>query len=147
MAENAIIARSIYESWNDRDFDFFVSQFADDGEIVLVGSGERYRGMDGARHIGARWAAGFPDARVKIDKVVEAGEDVVVECTTRGTHTGTLTFPTAVIEPTGRSITLPLCHVYEIRAGKVRSLHSYFDSGALLAQVGALPERQTPTRA
>jgi predicted ester cyclase len=147
MAENAIIARSIYESWNDRDFDFFVSQFADDGEIVLVGSGERYCGEEGARQVGTRWTSAFPDARVRIDKLIEAGEDVVVECTTRGTQTGELLFPTATIEATGRSITLQLCHVLEIRTRKVRSLHSYYDFAALLAQLGTTVEPRTPTRA
>ena len=146
MAENAITVRSIYESWNDRDFDYFVSRFADDGDIVLTGSGDRYRGTEGARELAERWATAFPDGRVKIDRLIEAGEEVVVECTSRGTHNGTLAFPTTTFEATGRSVTLQLCQVYELRAGKVRSMHSYFDSAVLLAQLGALSELRTSMR-
>ncbi len=145
--ENATIARQFYESWNDRDFDHLASLVADDGAIVLVGSGERFVGPEGAKRFSRMWADGFPDGRVTIDKVIASGEHVVVQFTGRGTHTGTLASPGGDIAATGRSVTLQLCDVYEIRAGKVRSLHSYFDSGSLLTQLGVMPEARVEAKA
>ena len=36
MGQNASIARSTYDAWNDRDFDRFAELFKN-GEIVMVG--------------------------------------------------------------------------------------------------------------
>jgi ketosteroid isomerase-like protein len=138
--DNATIARTLYEDWNARDFDHAASLVADDGEIVVVGSGQRFRGPDGMREYDRMWADAFPDGKVTIDDIVSAGDTVVVCFTGRGTHTGTLRTPGGDIAPTGRSLTLELCDVLEIRDGKVRSGRTYFDSGSLLMQLGVMPE-------
>jgi steroid delta-isomerase-like uncharacterized protein len=138
--DSASIARSFYEAWNERDFDRLAGLFAHDGEILLVGPGERLVGPEGARRFARMWADGFPDGKVTMDRVIAAGDRVVVVFTGRGTHTGMLDFPGSPLAATGRSVTLQLCDVLEVREGKIRSLHSYFDSGSLLMQLGALPE-------
>ena len=142
MEDNAAIARKLHESWNERDFDRVASLMANDGEIVLVGSGTRFRGPDGAREFSRMWADGFPDGKVTIDRTCASGDCVCLEYTGRGTHTGTLRSPTGDIPATGRSVTLQLCDVVEIRDGKIRSVHSYFDSASLLVQIGVMPEMQ-----
>lgn len=143
--DNATIARTIYEDWNKRDFDHLASLVADDGEILLVGSGTRFRGPEGSMQFSRMWADGFPDGRVTIDDVIAAGDDVVVRFTGRGTHTGTLSGPVGDIPATGRTVTLQLCEVFRIEGGKVKSLHSYFDSASLLTQLGVMPEARVAT--
>ena len=83
---------------------------------------------------------GFPDGRVSIDQTVAEGDVVVLQFTGKGTHTGTLRSPGGEIAATGRSVTLQLCDLHELRNGKIRSVHSYFDSASLLQQLGVLPE-------
>ena len=140
MEDNTAIARKLYELWNRRDFDGVASLIADDGEIVLIGSGTRFRGPDGSREFSQMWADGFPDGKVTIDRTCASGDCVCLEFTGRGTHTGTLRSPAGEIPATGRSVTIQLCDVHEIRDGKIRSLHSYFDSASLLMQLGVMPE-------
>ncbi len=132
------IARGFYEAWNARDFDRAAALMHDDGEIVIVGSGERMRGPDGARRFSEMWANGFPDGRVEITAILAEGDKVVVELTGRGTHTGALESAAGSIPPTGKEVRLELCDVYELRDGKVVSLRTYFDSGSLLAQIGLM---------
>ena len=136
MADNTELARSLYDAWNNRDFDFMSERTATDGTITVVGSGQTLRGPDGARQYHTSWADAFPDGRITIDNVIAQGDQIVVEFTGRGTHTGTLTSSAGSISATGRSVTLHLCDVLEFADGKVKTQRTYFDSGALMAQLG-----------
>ena len=138
--DNATIAQTVYDDWNRRDFDHLASLMADDGAIVFVGSGERFEGPDGARQFSQMWADAFPDGRITIDNVLDAGERVAVEWTGTGTHTGTLTSSAGAIPATGRSATVQFCDVFEFRNGKVAMLRTYYDSASLLTQLGVMPE-------
>jgi len=136
MADNSDLARSLYEGWNERNFDQLAEAIAPDGEIVAVGTGDVFTGPEGSRRYNAMWADGFPDGRITIDNIIAAGDSVVVEFTGRGTHTGTLVTSMGSILATGRPVTLKLCDVVEFRDGLVKSQRSYFDSGSLMAQLG-----------
>jgi steroid delta-isomerase-like uncharacterized protein len=138
--DNAGIARSLYDHWNERQFDQIAELMAADGEIVLVGSNTRFRGPSGAIEFSHMWADAFPDGRVKMDNVIASGDYVVLQFTGTGTQTGALKSATGEIPPTGHSITLNLCDVHEIRDGKIRSVQSYFDSASMLTQLGVMPE-------
>jgi len=144
--ENVDIARKFYEHWNAREFDRVAELIADEGEIVLVGSGTRFRGPDGSLEFSRMWADGFPDGKVTIDRAVASGETVVVEHTGTGTHTGTLRGPAGDIPATGRSVTLHLCDVHDIRDRKIRRMSSYFDSASLLQQLGVMPEARAEAK-
>ena len=138
--DNSEIARRLYEQWNAREFERVAELVADDGEIVLVGSDTRFRGPEGAIEFSRMWADGFPDGKVTIDHIIQSGDTVVVQFTGRGTQTGPLRGPGGDIPATGRSVTLNLCDVHDIRDGKIRKLSSYFDSASLLQQLGVMPE-------
>jgi steroid delta-isomerase-like uncharacterized protein len=144
--ENVDIARKLYEHWNSREFDRVAELIAEDGEIVLVGSGTHFRGQDGSLEFSRMWADGFPDGKVTIERTVVSGDTVVVELTGRGTHTGTLRGPAGDIPATGRSVTLQLCDVHGIRDGKIRRVSSYFDSASLLQQLGVMPEARAEAK-
>jgi steroid delta-isomerase-like uncharacterized protein len=141
------IARELYDRWNARDFDRLAELMANDGEIVLVGSDTHFRGPAGAIEFSQMWADAFPDGRVKVERTVASGDNVCVEFTGKGTHTGTLRGPGGDIPATGRSVTLHLCDFYEIRSGKIRSVHSYFDSASMLTQLGVMPELRVGAKA
>jgi steroid delta-isomerase-like uncharacterized protein len=137
MADNATLARSLYEAWNERNFDLLEEMSAPDGEITIVGTGDIFRGPEGAREYGETWANGLPDSQVTIDHLTASGDTVVVEYTGRGTHTGTLRTSMGDIPATGRALTLQQCDVLEFGDdGKVRALRAYFDTGSLMAQLG-----------
>lgn len=146
MADNANLATSLYEAWNRRDFDTVAKLTAPDAEVVIVGSGDTFRGPEGARQFGAMWANAFPDGAVTVNRVIASGDNVVVEFTGRGTHTGDLATPMGVFPATGKSVTLQLCDVYEFRDGQVRTQHAYLDTGSLTAQLGLTGQPATTQR-
>ena len=137
---NSATARRLYQDWNKRDFEHLASLMTPSGEIVIVGSGTRFKGPAGAKQFAQMWADAFPDGRVKIDKVIDAGTQIVVEYTGQGTQTGVLRAPGGEIAPTGRSVTIELCDVIQFSGGRIKSLRTYFDSATLLTQLGAMPE-------
>jgi steroid delta-isomerase-like uncharacterized protein len=144
-SENARLARTFYESWNERDFDRGAELVAEDGAITIVGSGERFEGPDGSRRFSHMWADAFPDGRVEIESLIEAGDRVAVEYVGRGTQTGPLVSPMGEIPATGRTVELRLCDVYEFRNAKVQALRTYFDTSSLMQQLGLMPEMQAAT--
>jgi steroid delta-isomerase-like uncharacterized protein len=141
MADNADLARRVHEAWNERKFDEIAELTAPDSTITIVGSGDTFEGIEGSRAYNEMWAAGFPDARVTVDRVIESGDYVVVEFTGQGTHTGTLRTSMGDIPATGRSLTLQLCDVMEIRDGMIQGQRTYFDTGSMMAQLGLMAEQ------
>lgn len=146
MADNATVARRLYEAWNERKFDELVEYITPDGVITVAGTGDTFHGPDGVRQYNEMWAGGFPDGSITIDRVVSSGDSVVVEFTGRGTHTGTLVTSMGSIPATGRSVTLHLCDVLDFSNGKIRAQHSYFDTGSLMAQLGLMAEQSATTK-
>ena len=146
MADNATLARRLYEAFNERNFDELAEAMAADGQITVAGTGDTFQGPDGALQYNKMWADGFPDASITIDRIISSDDCVVVEFTGRGTHTGTLVTSMGAIPATGRSVTLHLCDVTEFSDGKVLSQHTYFDSGSLMAQLGLAAEQTATTK-
>ena len=145
MADNIEFIRGLYDAWNRRDLDAQADGTASDGIITIVGSGDVFEGPDGARRYAESWAAGFPDGQVTVDNIVADGDRLVVEYTGRGTHTGTLETSMGPIAPTGRSVTIKLCDVVELKDGKITTQRSYFDTGSIMAQLGLLGDRAATT--
>jgi len=146
MTDNTDLARSLYDAFNERNFDEIAEATAPDGVITVVGSGDTFEGVEGSRRYNEMWATAFPDGMAVVDRVIASGHHVVVEYTGRGTHTGTLSTSMGDIPATGRSVTLQMCDVLEFENGKVRSQRSYFDTGSLMAQLGLGAEQTTSTR-
>jgi len=136
MADKAALARSLYDAFNNRDFDLQAEAVAPDGSLTIVGTGQTFIGPDGARQYNTMWATAFPDGMVIVDRVIAQDDHVVVEFTGRGTHTGPLVSAAGDIPATGREATLQFVDVYEFVGDKIKTQHNYFDSGALMAQLG-----------
>ena len=136
MADNATFVRSLYEAWNNRDWDYAANAMAPDGEIIDVPSGTTSRGPEGMRKYNATWADAFPDGRITVERVIESGDVVVAEYTGRGTHTGPLVTDMGTIQPTGKSVTLEFCDVNEVGGGMLKRQRSYWDTGSLMTQLG-----------
>ena len=76
--DNVRIAREFPKAWNDRDFDRAAKLMADDGEILIVGTGERFIGPAGVVKFSQMWADGFPDGQVEVTDTIAEGDRVVV---------------------------------------------------------------------
>jgi predicted ester cyclase len=86
--------------------------------------------------------AAFPNVRHEIVSSVEQGDSlVVVEGRWIGDHTGPLRMPDgSEVPPTGRPLDLPYAHVAELVGGRFSSWRVYFDTAAMMQQLGLMPE-------
>lgn len=135
---NANIANSLYEAYNDRDFERGAVLLAENFELLNVPLGVTLRGVDGYRQFVEGWATAFPDSKVEVSQVIASEEGAVIEFRGHGTHTGPLASPAGTIPPTGKQVEVPFCDVMKIKDGKITSLHSYYDSATLMGQLGLL---------
>ena len=146
MADNANFVRSLLEAWNRRDWENLKASIAADSVLTVVGTGETFHGPEGFHQIDKMWADAFPDGKITEDRIIEAGDLVVVEYTGRGTHTGPLVISAGTIPATGRSVTLQFCDIFEVKNGKVQSRRSYGDTGALMTQLGLIAAQTAATQ-
>jgi steroid delta-isomerase-like uncharacterized protein len=138
--ENAAIGRQFFESWNDRDFNKLASLFTDDAAITDVPSGMTVRGPDGAIQESERWAGAFPDGKIEVRSTIAGSKGVVVEAILRGTNDGPMSGPAGEIPATHKSVEMPFIIIWDVADGLVKGQRGYYDSAALMRQLGLMPE-------
>ena len=136
--DNAKLARTIYDMYNQRDIDGMVAPVAAGAEIVSVPTGMTLQGPEGFRQYVQGWATAFPDSKIEVGNVIAGDEGAVVEFRGSGTHTGPLLAPTGEIPATGKPVNIPFCDVMQIKDGKITSIHSYFDAATMMGQLGLM---------
>lgn len=136
MADNVALVRDLFDAWNGRDVDAVAGAVDANCTIVDMGTGTTVQGPDGFVAFTTALFDAMPDAQFTLDHVTAQGDTVVVEYTGRGTHTGNLVLPGGTVPATGRSVTVHVCEVDEIRNDKIASARVYVDSGAVMAQLG-----------
>ena len=104
------------------------------------------RGADVSAEAWRDWFAAFPDFSFVCERLLADGECAVVQLRMRGTHRGPLKFrgtrsEQSPLRPTGLPFDLPGCAVHEVRGGRIARLHAYWDTAALLRQIGATAPR------
>ena len=134
--QNAQTARTVYEAWNDRDFDRGLAKASEDVTAMVMSANLELRGREGYRRFMQGWATAFPDAQVEITRIVADENSAVVEFVGRGTHDGPLKTPNGEIPPTGKPIHIPFCDVLEFQDGEIIRIRNYFDTGMMLKQMG-----------
>ena len=128
------IGTEYLEAWNSRRLDRMRDLMHPD-YTYTGGDGHEQKGPEAGMAVAQMFATGFPDGRLHINSIKEAGDTAVVEFVGRGTHTGDL----MGIAPTGKSMTIPVCVVLEIRDGKIYSEREYMDMATIMAQLGVMP--------
>lgn len=138
-SDGAAALRSIYEAYQSRNFQDAAQLFAADAEVVNVTTGDRYLGPDGFVQQAGVWTAALPDLRVQVLSCDAAAGHGVAEYVLSGTHTGALISAEGFVPPTRAIVEVQICDSVAFRDGQIVRLHSYFDSGSLLRQMGLLP--------
>lgn len=127
--DNAEIMRAGYNAFNDRNFEAVMGIF---GEAIewTEPDGSRYRGVyHGPEEVGSlfeRLLSDIDDFVVEPDRILDAGETVVV----LGHHRGT------VIE-TGESLDVPFAHVWDLEDGRATRFQHYTDTAQFEAALSA----------
>jgi predicted ester cyclase len=124
-----------YAEGDQMDVEKFVSMFSDEGYMLDMASGTKFRGKAIGDSI-ASLASAFPDVHREILSIYVAENVVVLEIAIRGTHKGELALASGTLAPTGKTIDVPMCDVYHLEGGKVISFHCYNLPSAMLQQLG-----------
>ena len=81
------------------------------------------------------YLSAFPDMTFDVRHEFTAGDTSVIEFTASGTHQGEL----AGIAPTGKSVSVDVCNIIEVRDGKIAREREYFDQLGMMQQLGVIP--------
>jgi len=142
--EHVALAWSLCDLYNNRQsdpawLDTCLAAFAADSEVIDVPSGATLHGPDGLKRIALFFAENFPDMRTELTNVFATEDQVTLECTWRWNDTGPLYLTSGALPGMRRSGELWCCFVFQIRKGKIVSVHHYYDMMTLTEQLGLVP--------
>ncbi len=123
------VLEQLHETINSHDPIAGRTLFHPDARIV-AGSG-RVMTLAGLGRLLADTLEAFPDVKVRVERWVVEGDIVVTEEVMEGTHDGMF----AGLAPTGRAVTLPLCHVTRVVDGLIVERVTYQDTAGILRQL------------
>jgi predicted ester cyclase len=137
MLDHEKVIRELYTYAEGKGLDTakFVSMFSDEGYMLDMASGTKFRGKAIGDSIAAL-ASAFPDLHRKLLSIYVAENVVVVEIAIQGTHKGGLPLASGTLAPTGKTIDVPTCDIYHLEGGKVVSFNCYNLPSAMLRQLG-----------
>lgn len=135
--------RLIEESFSEGRFDLvdqLVSPDATNHDPAQPPRLQGLRGPEGQRRIVEMYRAAFPDVRLTVDEVVEAGDTVALRWHAEGTHRGEL----EGLAPTGVRVTVTGMSFDRWRDGKLVETWTEWDNLGLARQLGAAPPAGSP---
>lgn len=120
------------------DADRYASLYAEDAELVEPLLAEPLRGRDAIRAGEAELFAAFGDVDAEVISVVVKGRRVAVEVVLRALNDGPLDLGDGEpLPPTRRRIEVPMAWFFELDdAGRIARERDYFDTAAILRQLG-----------
>lgn len=138
-SERQAIARRHLEMENAYRLQDTLDTLTPDCVFEDMALGERPQGHAGAAAYYQRWWKGFPDLTWVPQRRAFTEDGVVSELIVKGTHKGEY----LDIEPTGRTIELPVAIFVSFADGRMASERLYYDLATLLRQLGveSLPAR------
>jgi len=142
--EHVALARSVLELENSRQsdqswLDKSAAAFAADCEIINAASGTTFHGPEGYKRFMRFFAESFPDLRVELINAFATEDQVTLEGIWRWNDTGPLYLPSGALPSMKRSGKLRFCSIFQIRKGKIASVHCYYDMLTQMDQLGLAP--------
>jgi len=116
--------------WNSDHRD--VSMMAEDVVFTHMATGDEHRGPDGVRKMLDYMYRQAFDATADIRSRICTDHQAVIEGEFVGKHIGEF----AGIPPTGRSVRVPLCVVYDLEADQIKRARVYIEMPVLMRQLG-----------
>jgi predicted ester cyclase len=116
--ENKVLVRRVYEEgWGRGRLEVFAQAFAARHVVHWhdLPPSDQVRTVEELQRIVADYRAAFPDLRVSVDHLVAEGEDVAVQVTFVGTHTGEY----EGLAPTGKESSFTDMQVIHLAGGRI----------------------------
>ena len=129
-------ARAYVEAFNSADWGRFEKVLTPDSVYDEVGTGRRAEGREQIVELFQGWKQTMPDAVGTVRSALASGSQVVLELTWKGTMTGAWGDTPA----TGKQQTTRAALFLTFSGEAVSESRQYFDSLALLQELGVMPE-------
>jgi len=144
-SKKLILKRHFNEVLNQGNLDVIDEIYADgyvlDAPVQTEGSvqdhGETH-GRDGLKRRVTLFRTAFPDIHFSVDNILAEDDQVAVQYTFTGTHTGKF----GELDPTGQFISVTGILIALVRNDKIGSAISVFDSGDMMHQLA--PNHKSP---
>ena len=130
--------QQIFDMFNTHDPVAAAAHFADDAELRDAAIPRSVVGREAIAAVYSRNFAAFPDAHVRVDRMVAEGDTVAVEWTLAGTHRGKM----MGIPATGKSICFNGISMIRFRQNMAVADTRLWDLAGLLRQLGLLPSHE-----
>lgn len=138
MAANRDLLERYVELYNAGDLGACMELYAEDA-VQLMHDGT-FKGPSAIYDRLARDLTAFPDATYTVASFVEQGDSFADEWTFTGTHTGPFLLPDgSQLPPTGKRVEINGMELVQVRDGKIVVDNLYYDSMAIVAQLGLVP--------
>jgi steroid delta-isomerase-like uncharacterized protein len=142
MDANRELLEQYVALYNAGDLDACLDLYAEDA-VQRMADGT-FEGRSAIRERLARDLEGCPDATYTVESFVEQGDTFADEWTFAGTHTGPLRLPDGThLPPTGKRVEIRGMELVQVRDGKIVIDNLYYDSMAVLTQLGLVPAGAT----
>jgi predicted ester cyclase len=118
MADLTEHAKSVVEAFNNQDWDG-ARKLIGDSTYNELGTQRSLDNVDAILEAFQGWKASMPDVKGTVTSAIESGQQVVLEVTWEGTHTGELTTPQGTIPPSGKRQKTPAAFIFEYHNGEL----------------------------
>ncbi|MEO6998745.1 MAG: ester cyclase [Terracoccus sp.] len=127
---------TVFPHWNRGDISAMLEQYEDDIVWRNIAMGEVYDGKAAVRAFLEDLFRALPDLNLDITLRVPRGKYVAEEYVIRGTHLG----PMFGLPASGRRLEIRVMSMVEMRNGRLKEDHFYFDAAGVMQQMGYLPD-------
>ena len=132
------------ELYNAGDLDGVMDLYAEDSTQLMPDG--TFEGRSAIHDRLAKELASFSDIAHRYVSYVEEGDAFADEWVFAGTHTGPLVLPDGTeLPPTGKRVEVKGMELVRVRDGKIVVDNLYYDSLAVAAQLGLLPQSVSAT--
>ncbi len=135
MGDHKSHALNLVEAFDNSDWDA-VSRLVGTSTYDEYGTQRSLKGTDIIDAMKG-WKAAMPDVKGSITGAAAVGNQVILEVSWHGTHTGPLATPQGEIPPSGKSQTTPAAWVLDYEGDSLVESRHYFDMLTFLQQIGA----------
>ena len=125
----------VLQFWNSGDIEGIVAFYDDEIVWKNMALDETYVGKAGVREFLTRLFTAIPDLAFTVDFKIARGDNVSEQWTVKGTHLG----PFMGIPATGRPVEIRALSMVTMREGKFLRDEFYWDTGAVMRQMGLMP--------
>lgn len=121
--------------------EIYADTYVLDAPVQTEGSVQAHgetHGRDGLKRRVTLFRTAFPDIHFSVDNLLAEGDQVAVQYTFTGNHTGVF----GELMPTGKHISVTGILIALVKNGKIESAVSVFDNGDMMHQLE--PDHKTP---